>query len=219
MRLQLAYNLPMTQAFLVGGFILTGGHSRRMGRDKALLELEGRPLVLRTADLLRPLVADVVLVGAPERYRHLGLPVLADCLAERGPLAGIVTALAATQLDWNLIVACDLPHLETRFLEFLLQQACAGDTEVDAVVPRTGALWQPLCAAYHRRCREAFEEVLRAGESKITAALDRVRVRAIPSAELERFAFDARIFKNMNTPAELAEARRRPTGATRASKA
>jgi molybdopterin-guanine dinucleotide biosynthesis protein A len=177
-----------------------------MGSDKALLKLGGQPLVWRTVERLRPVVVEVVLVGAPERYGHLGLPVLADREAGRGPLAGLVTALAATEYDWNLVIACDLPYLEMRFLEFLLDQAKA--EAADAVIPFTHGKWQPLCAAYHRRCLAAFERVLTEGSSKVALAFEQIRVRALTLEELHRFAFEERILKNMNTPEDYAEAQR-----------
>lgn len=197
----------MRRAFPAAGFVLTGGQSRRMGRDKALLELAGQPLVLRTAERLRPLVAGVALVGAPERYAHLGVPTLADREANRGPLAGIITALGASQHDWNLVVACDLPYLESRFLEFLLEQA-AVSAECDAVVPQAADHWQPLCAAYHRRCLPAFESVLAEANPKIDLAFSRMRVRVLTLEDLHRFAFSEQMFKNMNTARDYAEARR-----------
>ena len=176
-----------------------------MGRDKALLELAGQPLVVRTLERVRPLVAEFALVGAPERYAHLGLPTVADCQANRGPLAGIVTALGISRHDWNLVVACDLPYLEARFLEFLLEQAAASP-EADAIIPQTRDNWQPLCAAYHRRCLPVFERVLAEANPKIARAFSRVCVRAITALELERFAFSERMFKNMNTPEDYREA-------------
>ncbi len=190
---------------MAAGFVLTGGESRRMGRDKALLEIGGRPMALRMVERVRPLVSEVALVGAPERYEHLGVPVLADCEAGRGPLAGIVTALRATRFDWNLIVACDLPFLEASFLEMLLSEA---NDEYDAVVPRPSDGWQPLCAAYHRRCLPALERVLVSDYPKISVAFDSLRVHALAPDRLARFAFAPRMFKNMNSPEDYEEAKR-----------
>lgn len=178
-----------------------------MGRDKALLELQGQPLVLRTVERLQPVVAEVTLVGAPERYSGLGLRTLADGKMNGGPLAGIVTALRTSGHDWNLVVACDLPYLETRFLEFLLERARVRP-EPDAVIPQTGDDWQPLCAAYHRRSLPALERVLSTDHPKIARAFAELRVRAVTSDELRRFAFSEQLFKNMNTPEDYAEAQR-----------
>lgn len=202
----------MVSASGVAGFVLTGGQSRRMGRDKALLELAGQPLALRVAAQVRPVVAELSLIGAPARHGHLGLPVLADCEANRGPLAGIVTALRGSRYEWNLVVACDLPYVETRFLEFLLQQASdAGDAVVPYTEdrrPRQRRGWQPLCALYHRRALPEFERVLAAGQAKIALAFERMRVRTVTEQELERFAFPPQMLKNMNTPEDYAEAQR-----------
>jgi molybdopterin-guanine dinucleotide biosynthesis protein A len=193
------------------GFILTGGESRRMGGDKALLELAGRPLVLHMVEKLRPLVSEVTLVGAPERYAHLGLPVLPDCEAGRGPVAGIVTALRATRHEWNLILACDLPFLARSLVELALNEGEAARDNCDAIVPQTEAGpkgWQPLAAAYHRRCLPAFERVLASGRPKITDAYDDLRVRALTPEMLARFAFDPRMFNNVNSPENYEEAKR-----------
>ena len=194
-------------ALAAAGFVLTGGESRRMGRDKALLELGGQPLVLRTVEKLIAVSGEVYLVGLPERYGHLGLPVLADAVAGRGPLGGIVAALRASERDWNLVVACDLPYFESRFLEFLLERAGA-EPEADAIVPRIGERWEPLCAAYHRRALPAFERVLAGEDFRIARVFEALRVRAVTEQELTQFAFNERMFKNMNSPEEYEDAKR-----------
>jgi len=198
--------LPVVEGRVqAAGFVLTGGQSRRMGRDKALLPLAGQPLALRVAACLKTVAAEVALVGEPDRYVGLGLPVLADREAGKGPLAGIVTALGASSHDWNLVVACDLPFVEPRFLEFLLAQAAEG--EVDTVVPHVDGRWQPLCAVYHRRALLVFERVLAEGNPRVARAFEAMRVRAVTEEELERFAFPRRMLKNMNTPEDYEEAK------------
>src|ERR1700687_4076457 len=112
----------------VAGFILAGGVSSRMGRDKALLDFGGIPLIIHTARLLQPLVAEVTVVGSPGRYTKRGLRAIADNAEAqdapdgpgRGPLAGIAAALYATRSPWNLIVACDLPYLSAKWLDWLV---------------------------------------------------------------------------------------------------
>jgi molybdopterin-guanine dinucleotide biosynthesis protein A len=199
----------MGQDLSAAGFILTGGQSLRMGADKALLELAGRPLVLHMVEKLRPLVREVTLVGAPERYNHLGLPVLPDCEAGRGPVAGIVTALRSAQRDWNLVLACDLPFVPPTLLELELSEAATG--QCDAVVPHTEPGpkgWQPLCAAYHRRCLPAFERVLSSDHPKVSHAYQSFRVRALTTEVLAQVAFTPRMLKNVNSPDDYEEARR-----------
>ena len=104
----------------IAAFVLAGGASRRMGRDKALLELDDVPMVLRMAQLAEPHVASVTVVGPPERYASFGLCVVADRGAGIGPLGGITTALSASSADWNLILGCHMPYLTTEWIEWLI---------------------------------------------------------------------------------------------------
>jgi len=132
-----------------------------MGRDKASLPLDNAPLAVQTAELLSSVCHSVKLVGARECF---GLPAIEDERPGSGPLGGIVSALAQTTSEWNLIVACDMPGLTRAFLESL--QARAEARSVDCVVPRTpSGRVNPLCAAYRRTCetrlRSAFDSGIR----------------------------------------------------------
>jgi len=140
------------------GFVLTGGRSSRMGRDKALLPIEGSVLVERTAERVRAAAGSVTLIGAPGRYAHLGLPVLPDLVPDGGPggpICGIHTALKTTIADWNLVVACDMPRLTAPFLRSLLDRAQAEGKA--CLVPQTSQGLEPLCAVYHRRALPAVD--------------------------------------------------------------
>src|ERR1700693_5380089 len=108
----------MNDGASIAGFILAGGESSRMGVDKGLLEVAGVPMIVRAARLAESVVgAPAVVVGTPEKYRGLGLRAIADDWPGCGPLGGIATALRASEADWNLIVACDLPYLTREWLE------------------------------------------------------------------------------------------------------
>src|SRR5580704_16276276 len=161
----------------IQGFVLAGGKSRRMGQDKARLEIEGKPLVLRAAELLRPFVHAVTLLGPPDRYGNFGLPVVADRWPEQGPLAAVCTGLLQTTADWNVFLACDLPLLSSKFLHLLTERIRT--SQADAVVPRTLDGWQPLCAAYHSRCRPAFLCALEENRRSMIELIDEIRVDTI----------------------------------------
>ena len=141
------------------GWVLTGGRSSRMGRDKALIELEGRPLALRVADSIAGVCGTVTLVGDPANYGPLGLPGVPDLHPDQGPLAGIEAALSATEADWNLIVACDMPALNPASLEALF------GTDADIAVPEhsDGFARAAVRGAYHRRCGAAVQAGARIG--------------------------------------------------------
>src|SRR5512143_2118542 len=137
------------------GFVLTGGRSSRMGRDKPLLSIHGSLLIERTAEVVRAAAGNVTLIGAPERYAHLGLPVLPDLVGNCGPICGLHTALKTTGADWNLVVACDMPGLTAAFLSDLL--AAAKQLGCACLVPQTVSGIHRLCAVYHRRAGDAVE--------------------------------------------------------------
>jgi molybdenum cofactor guanylyltransferase len=207
----------------VGGFILAGGESSRMGANKAFLEIGGVPLILRTARLVESVVVNVsddrlIVVGSPELYRPLGLRAIADDYPGCGPLGGIATALRASDTEWNLVVACDLPYLTRSWLAILMQRARSGAVGVDqatidadAVVPMNDRGAEPLCAMYRKRCELAFRTALESGIRKVTDGLTHVRVQYLEPAEWKCFDSDGLLFKNMNTPADYEEAKVRLT--------
>jgi molybdopterin-guanine dinucleotide biosynthesis protein A len=185
----------------VAGYILVGGKSSRFGRDKALVDVGGRPLALRVADALAPVTGAVTLVGAPEKYRHLGLRVIPDPLADFGPLAGILAALEDSKSAWNLLVACDMPGLSAEFLSFLL--ARARESQADVVLPVDAEdRPEPLCAAYALGSLEAIRRAVERGTRKVTAAFDGLRVQHLLPAEYFRLDPDGRLFTNLNSPAD-----------------
>ena len=197
----------MQRTIQVGAFILAGGESSRMGQPKALLPLNGTPLVLYVARLIAPVAASAVVIGPPATFQSLGLRVLSDDFPAAGPLGGIATALRAAEKPWNLIVACDLPFLTRAWLEYLVARAFA--SQADAVIPMNERGAEPLCAMYHQRCAAPIREALARGTRKVTDGLALLRVENIAPAEWKAFDSDGFLFKNMNSPAEYEEARAR----------
>lgn len=201
----------MTQpARQLAGFILAGGESSRMGCDKALLELKGAPLVVRTARLVETVAGTPTIVGAPERLGGLGFRVISDDWPGAGPLGGIATALRASNSAWNLIVACDLPYLTKDWLEHIVARALA--SAADAVLPMNERGAEPLCAIYQKKCEPAIRAALERGTRKVTDGLAGLRVESIEPAEWKAFDSDGLLFKNMNSPADYEEAKARVSG-------
>ncbi|MBI1738362.1 MAG: molybdenum cofactor guanylyltransferase [Acidobacteria bacterium] len=197
----------MTKFDQVQSFILSGGSSSRMGADKALLELAGQPLLLRAARLLDPLVASVTVIGDPARCAPLGLAVVPDDVPGLGPLGGIATALRISRMPWNLVVACDLPYLTAAWLEFLISRALA--SRADVLLPESERGPEPLCAMYHARCAPVISAALEHGVRKVTDGLAGLMIETLPHEEWKAFDSDGCLFKNMNSPADFAEARAR----------
>lgn len=186
-------------------YVLAGGQSRRMGTDKALLEWQGKPLLEHSLALVVSVLPNVAIVGSAEKFSRYGR-VVEDHFLNRGPLAGIHAALRASDAMRSLIVAVDMPLLDGNFLRFLLQQAAESNAVV--TVPRTNDGWQPLCAVYRREFADIADRALRLGRNKIDPLFAGIDVRVIQANELQNFGFDPAMFRNLNTPEEVAEARR-----------
>jgi molybdopterin-guanine dinucleotide biosynthesis protein A len=132
------------------GFVLVGGRSSRMGRDKATLPLAGGTLAGSIAARVAESASSVTLVGRPELYGNLGYRVIPDLIPNAGPLGAVYTALMDSASDWNLIVACDMPDVTVALFEDLF--AAAERSGADCVAPGRADALHPLCAVYHRRC-------------------------------------------------------------------
>ncbi len=191
----------------VAGFILAGGESSRMGREKALLEIGGAPLILRTARLVESVAGSATVVGDSAAIRGLGLRTVADDWPGAGPLGGIATALRVSSAPWSLVVACDLPYLTKAWLDHLISRALA--SEADAVLAMNTRGAEPLSALYHERAEPAIRSALTLGTRKVTDALKNLRIAVIEPAEWKRFDSDGYLFKNMNSPEDYEEARAR----------
>jgi molybdopterin-guanine dinucleotide biosynthesis protein A len=181
------------------GVVLAGGRSSRMGRDKALMELDGRSLLDRALDVLDPHVQELLVIGDPERYGHVGPFVFADDIPGTGPLGGIITAMRYSSNDKLLVLACDMPGVNGALFERLkagLAPAAA------AFVPACDGEVQPLAAAYHRRCQGRFESLVAQGRWKVREALaevDALYIQICPGED----GWPADLFRNINAPTDL----------------
>jgi molybdenum cofactor guanylyltransferase len=197
----------MTLARQVGGFILAGGKSSRMGCDKALLEIGGESLIARAAVLLQSVTGEPTIIASPSLYSSVGFPLVADDWLDCGPLGGIATALRVSSAHWNLVIACDLPYLTKAWLDFLVERALK--SEADAVVPMNERGAEPLCAMYHKNAEGRIRAALEGGVRKVTDAFARLRVEYVEPGEWKAFASEGLLFKNVNSPADYEEAKAR----------
>jgi molybdopterin-guanine dinucleotide biosynthesis protein A len=196
----------MNSASQFGAFILAGGASSRMEKDKGLLEISGIPLIVRTAALLEPIAAKVTVVGDLKKYANLGIEVIPDvqfCEVRGenrplGPLSGIATALAASRSPWNIVLACDLPYMTGAWLERLISRPIAGGTQ--ALVPRTSRGLEPLTAIYHRDCLPPIAAALSRGVRKVTEIFEFLRTEIVLEAEWREIDPTGNVLRNMNTP-------------------
>ncbi len=186
--------------------ILAGGRGRRLdGRTKPLVELApGETMLARQVAALAALEVVPRLI-APDPAPFAGLPfeVVADLVAA-GALGALYTAVATSPTPYVLAIAGDLPFVTAPFLAAL----AARRHEAEAVVPRPGGRWQPLCGVYHRDVAPRLRDRIDRGQWRVTDALEDLRVSAMTDAELAPFDPDGRLLLNVNTPEDLKAATR-----------
>ena len=194
-----AYRTPFSLA------IIAGGQSRRMGRDKAFVELGGKAMIEhvieRSADLGQS--ETLLITNRPDDYRHLGLEMYADVHPDKGSLGGIYTALMKAGKADVLVLACDMPFIKPDLLRFMILQM---DEATDIVVPRVDGYPQGLHAIYKKTCLPPIAEQLNQNRLKIIRFYDRMRVRYLDEADYAAYDTDGLCFSNLNTPAEMAAA-------------
>jgi molybdopterin-guanine dinucleotide biosynthesis protein A len=183
----------------LGGIVLAGGRSSRMGCEKALLEWEGEPLVQRAVRLLQTVCVDVLVVTASEAVREaVTVRTVADEWPGLGPVGGLHAGLRAATREYNGVVACDMPWINPAALRYLAQWAPGHD----AVALRRAPGWEPRHALYARRSLPFLEAGLFAQKLKLTDLCERLHTWGVTEAEWQRFDPDFRAFRNLNTPAD-----------------
>jgi len=194
---------PLTAA------VLAGGRSVRMGVDKTLLNVDGEPLVARVVRVVDGVCSQTVVVtNRPDALADAALPdsvfVITDEVAYQGPLGGLASAMAVADHEWVLAVAADMPHLEPQVIDALW----AAREGFDAVMPFSDKGPEPLLALYRvEACLPAAREVLATGRRRLVAILPTLRVAELPVESLRSVDPELRSLVNVNTPADLAEAR------------
>jgi molybdopterin-guanine dinucleotide biosynthesis protein A len=179
--------------------IIAGGASRRMGRTKALLEVAGRPLIARVAEVVRAALPQLfVVTSSPEIAAAADAPAVPDIFPGQGPLAGIHAALRHAGAP-VFCCACDMPHLNAAFIRFL----CERLDDYDAVVPRAGVYDEPLHAIYAPACLPAIEAELQGRVGPVDNIFKGLRVLFVGADEARRFDAELRMFDNWNTPDEV----------------
>jgi molybdopterin-guanine dinucleotide biosynthesis protein A len=180
--------------------ILAGGRSRRMGFNKALLDIGGQPLIRLLIERIRP-VTDKILISSNDylSYQFLDFPVIPDHFAGHGPLAGFHSAMLQNVCSLYIVLACDLPNLKTSLLTNLISMA----EGFDAAIPRTrDGVAHPLCAVYRRTCLPSVERALKRGANKVIKTFldDSLAIRWVGPDEGK---FRDTDLANINTPDDL----------------
>ncbi len=181
----------------VTGVILAGGSSSRMGRNKALMEIEGETIITREYRTLAALFHEVIIVtNTPEEYGFIPCRKVSDIYPGAGSIAGLHAGLAASNTENIFVAACDMPFLNPDLIRLLCKNA--GDSE--AVVPlNCEGLREPLHAVYNRSMLDKMRDAIEDGDKSILHLLDRVKTSLLPANRIAPITGALESFSNVNT--------------------
>ena len=145
----------------------------------------------------------MLVADASDKYSDLGMTAVCDIVPRTGPLGGILTALDAAVTYYIFVVACDMPFLNMRLMQFMRNNI----NGADVVVPCLGMRYEPLLAIYSKRCIEPIRRLIDDGQLRITALYDMVKTKVIGEEMVRRFDPQALSFFNINTMEDYERAR------------
>ncbi|AHF06373.1 Molybdopterin-guanine dinucleotide biosynthesis protein A [Desulfitobacterium metallireducens DSM 15288] len=181
------------------GIVLAGGKSSRMGKNKAFLEFDGKPLIEKNLAILETLFSEVLISSnTPELYKSYQEKVVQDRYSGSGPFGGLHACLEESRTEYAFFVACDIPILDPALIQYM-----ASLTEgYECVVPRTEDGMHPLFSFYNKSCLPKIEDFLKVGHFKVIDLFPFLSVRYVEEKELARFGDPRLLMCNVNTPEE-----------------
>ncbi len=181
--------------------ILAGGKSKRMGQDKAFLDVAGQLVIERILEKVLPLSDDVFIsTNAPQKYQQFGLRIVKDIYPGKAALGGIYSAIQAAKHDYVLVVACDMPFLNSQLLNYLINLAPTADVIAPLIVPPQP---ETMHTIYSKKCVPAIEPKLHQNKLRIIGFFEDVAVHFVTKDQISKFDPDFYSFVNMNTPQDL----------------
>lgn len=188
----------------IGGIILSGGKSSRMGTNKSLLPLQNKTVIEHVSEALQTCCDTVgVVTNDMEQYAYLRLPMFRDRFVDKGPLAGLESGIYHMKADVYLVAACDMPFISSDIFRYLLNQLGSHD----AVVPYFDNQLHPLSGVYHAGVLPAIQKQLQKDERKVKSFFKHINMLQLDTfpeftqEELQKHFF------NMNYPEQYEAAK------------
>lgn len=181
--------------------VLAGGKSSRMGEDKALIPIQGIPLLKRVCNVAKSCTETIYIVTPwPARYQHLQLSgcefILENNTDAQGPLMGFVQGLEKVQTEWVLLLACDLPNLQVEVVQDWINKLDNIELENIACLVKNTKGWEPLCGFYRSLCLPLLLDFINQGGRSFQEWLKLYPVAVLPLLEPD-------MLFNCNTPEDL----------------
>jgi molybdopterin-guanine dinucleotide biosynthesis protein A len=174
--------------------ILAGGKSSRMGEDKGLMSLFGKPMIQYVIDEARTLNRPIQIISNNSNYNKFDLPVFKDNFEEKGPLSGIYSALLNSDKKYNLIICCDVPYAKAALFKYILSK-CEG---YEVTLPSKDNRIHPLIGVYQKSLLPHFENEIRNSRLKVLDAVQDLNGQIVDAGNFEKINF-----KNLNSKSDL----------------
>jgi len=178
----------------ITGIILAGGKSSRMGEEKGLVEFRSKRLIEYSIDLFQKLKYQIIIIANDNCYDSYGFPVYSDIIQDKGPMAGIHTALQNSSTQWNAVITCDVPLIDFNVFR-IIENSRHG---YDAVMPRFNNRLQPLTAMYQTKCKDSFYSSIREDQLRV-----RMLTEKFPTNIIEFDSGFKSSFTNINTKEDI----------------
>ena len=174
--------------------VLAGGKSSRMGEDKGLMSLFGKPMIEYVLEEAKILGKPIQIISNNANYKKFGHPVYTDKFKEKGPLSGLYTALTHSDKEYNLILSCDIPYAKSTLFRFILEN-CEG---YDVTLPSKEERIHPLIGVYKKSLTEHFENEINNNRLKILDAIQNLNGQILDASDFEKINFT-----NLNSKSDL----------------
>ena len=161
----------------ITGIILSGGKSIRMGQDKGLLEINGKPMIQHVIDHVKPICNQILISANTEDYKRFGYPVIPDVVKDTGPAGGLISCLPQSESRKNIIISCDLPFASTEFIVRLLELSGG----YDITIPMTGRFLQSTCGIYDREIRDTLRSLIDEGHYSLRYLVRQFKLNILES--------------------------------------
>lgn len=186
----------------IAGYVLAGGQSSRMGTDKALLEIDGVPLLVRAARLLEVIATSATVVGHPDRHSGFGFEVIPVRAVDIGGpsldyMNGIVTALEHSDARWSLIISADMPYLTAEWLQYLVD--CRHHADVDLITVG-------FCNLYKKRSLPSIVRALNESALRFGHTMKYLSYHVVPREKCRSFDPNGNLFLDTDTPEDFERA-------------
>ena len=180
------------------GIILAGGKSSRMGEDKGLVLLNGKPMIQYVIEALKEVVSNIIIISNNASYNKFCVPVYSDLIKDKGPVGGIYTGLYHSTTELNFCISCDVPMISSDFILWLLKRS--GNASI--TLPMYKDKIHQMIGVYSKQVLSNFKESTEKEHLKLSQ-VNKDMACEIIDIEKEYANFDELIFSNINTKNEL----------------